>query len=176
MSKPRRLANILIALLIIGCGILLASDPTNGILLVIVILGMSLIIYGIRMLWFYVTMARHMVGGLALLYVSVIALDLGIFSVTLMKSSPIYLGLYLTACLIFDGGVRIMRGVEARKLGAHYRLQLFNGITTVIAALICVAFLGTPEVLTYMYSATLIYSALMRIASALRNTDIVYIP
>lgn len=176
MGKLHRIANVLIGLATIFCGLVLIAEPRIGIHLIIILLSISLTIYGLRTLVFYITMARHMVGGMRMLYVSIIALDLGLFSVTLLESSPIYLAFFLSAVLIFDGGMGLMRALEARKLHAPYRMQLFTSITTVIVALLCLVFLRSPEALTYAYSAALCYSACLRIASALKNTDIVYIP
>ena len=87
MSFFQRFKSILAGILMLFFVALLLLLPNEAYYLVAGVLGLMLIIYGIRLLWYYLTMARHMVGGKTILYQSVIVIDLGLFSSTLMSVS-----------------------------------------------------------------------------------------
>ena len=59
----------------IAVAILLARYPENGFIMIAAILAISMITIGVRYLYYYATMARHMVGGKAILFLGVIILD-----------------------------------------------------------------------------------------------------
>ncbi|MBP5743687.1 MAG: hypothetical protein J6W44_02075 [Oscillospiraceae bacterium] len=175
MSTMQRLFRILTGVLMIGLSLLLILEPESGFLIVAGLLSVSLSVYGIRYLVYYFTMARHMVGGKLLLYVSIIALDLGVFTATLFDTPRIFIILYLLGAHAFSGVINIMRALEARRYGGAWRLNALQGAVGLLVALACVLFLRRTDVLVYVYSAGIIYSALMRIVTAFRRSAIVYI-
>ena len=65
MTKLQRFGNLLLGLLMIACGVVLLLDPHNGLQYVAIVLGLGLVLYGVRKLWYYIRMARHMTGGLS---------------------------------------------------------------------------------------------------------------
>ena len=176
MTRLRRLANVLggLAMLALCAVILLAPD--YGPLITAAIMSITLAAYGIRTLWLYATMARYMVGGKTLLYVSFVALDLGSFVVALLSTSTVILTLYLAAGYLFGGILDILRGLEARKLDSPYGIRLAHGALLVLVAAACILFANQPGMLLVFYCIGLGSSALVRIANALRPTDILYIP
>ena len=119
--------------------------------------------------------AGSSVGGKLLLYVSLIALDLGVFTATLLDTPGIYIILYLIGAHAFSGAINIMRALEARRYGGAWRVNAMQGAVGLLVALACVVFLRRTDILVYIYSAGLIYSAAMRIVTAFRRTAIVYI-
>ena len=176
MSTGQRFINVFTGLLTIALGIYLILDPADGFTVVATILSFSLSVCGIRYLVYYFTMARHMVGGKLMLYVSIIALDLGIFTASLLDTPNFYIILYLIGMHAFSGVIDILRGLEARSYGgASWKLSIAHGAVSILIAIACVVFLRSVNVLVYIYAAGLIYSALMRIAAAFRRTAIIYI-
>ena len=171
MSTGQRFINVFTGLLTIALGIYLILDPADGFTVVATILSFSLSVCGIRYLVYYFTMARHMVGGKLILYVSIIALDLGIFTASLLDTPNFYIILYLIGMHAFSGVIDILRGLEARSYGgASWKLSIAHGAVSILIAIACVVFLRSVNVLVYIYAAGLIYSALMRIAAAFRRT------
>ena len=80
MTKMQRVKQVLSALLMMGCCFILIKEPELGYAIVAMILSVSLLLYAIRCLIYYFTMARHMVGGRSVLYTGIILLDLAVFT------------------------------------------------------------------------------------------------
>lgn len=176
MSIGQRFIHVFTGLLTIALGVFLILNPQAGFTAVAAILSFSLSIYGIRYVIYYFTMARHMVGGKLILYVSIIALDFGVFTASLLDTPNFYIILYLIGVHAFSGLIDILRGLEARSYGgASWKLSIAHGAVSILIAVACVVFLRSVNVLVYIYAAGLIYSALMRIAAAFRRTAIIYI-
>ena len=175
MSAGQRVKNILIGLMMLLVSLILFLDPEFGFYLVVLIITFSLIIFGLRSLFFYFTMARHMVGGRSMLYIGIIMLDLGVFFTTLADVPKIYVVLYLLFIHAFDGVVELMRSLEARRYGSSWKLNMSSALVNIIMAVLCVVFLRSAEMLVFIYGVGLIYSAVVRIVSAFRKTAVVYI-
>jgi hypothetical protein len=177
MSSGQRIKNILIGVLMILGSLTLIAFPEKGLVVVSALLSLSLFIYGIKTLIYYLTMARHMVGGKIMLYLAVVILDFGMFTMMMTDIPRIYVVLYLLAVYAFSGVVDILRALEAKKYQAPaWRLSLISGILNVAVAILCVAFIGSASMIVYLYCAGLIFSAVVRIVTAFRKTAIVYIP
>ena len=176
MSSGQRIKNILIGVLIILGAIILIAFPEEGLIITASILSLSLFFYGVKTLIYYFTMARHMVGGRIMLYLSIIVLDFGMFTLMMTNIPKIYIALYLLAIYAFAGVIDILRALEAKKYQAStWKLSLISGIINIVVAILCVAFLGSTRMIVYLYCAGLIYSAIIRIVTACRKTAIVYI-
>lgn len=80
MNKFQRIKEIVFGVALIALAVLLAMIPEDSILVVAFIISLSLLIYGARLMWYYFSMARHMVGGKATLYQGIIVLDIALFS------------------------------------------------------------------------------------------------
>ena len=176
MSGGQRIKNVLIGILIILGAVILIAFPEEGIIITASILSLSLFVYGIKTLIYYITMTRHMVGGRIMLYLAVVVLDLGMFTMMLTNIPKMYIALYLVVVYAFSGAIDIMRALEARKYQApSWRFSLISGIINVVIAILCIVFIGSTNMIVYLYSAGLIYSAIVRIITAFRKTAIVYI-
>lgn len=180
MTKSNRLKNIFSGLLSIGFAILMIALPADGYKLILFIVGLAMILSGIRKLVFYLSMARHMVGGKSQLFIGLIELDLGAFTYSLNDIPLIYIVLYLLAYHAFVGGIAILRSLEAKRFGSgHWKLLFSTGVINILVALFAVIggiALGSPAVTSYIYGAGLIWSGITTIAGAFRKTAIVYIP
>ena len=176
MSGGQRIKNVLIGILIILGAVILIAFPEEGIIITASILSLSLFVYGIKTLIYYITMTRHMVGGRIMLYLAVVVLDLGMFTMMLTNIPKMYIALYLVVVYAFSGAIDILRALEAKKYQApSWRFSLISGIINVVIAILCIVFIGSTNMIVYLYSAGLIYSAIVRIVTAFRKTAIVYI-
>lgn len=176
MSSGQRIKNVLLGVLIILGSVILIAFPEEGLIITAAILSLSLFIYGIKNLIYYITMARHMVGGRIMLYLAVIVLDLGMFTLMMTNIPKIYIALYLVVVYAFAGAIDILRALEAKKYQASmWKLSLISGIINVVVAILCIVFMGSTNMIVYLYCAGLIYSAIVRIVTAFRKTAIVYI-
>lgn len=180
MSAAQRVRKILNALLrFLGAAALLALKE-DGYMLVLLLLGLSLCLLGLRALLFYFTMARHMVDGRGMLYRGVILLDFGIFTLSVTQRAGVLIALYLLGAYAFSGVLGILRALEARRFQApSWRLNLAEGILNIVFAVLAVSFgliRGDMQHLTWVYASGLFYSGVIGLISAFRKTAIVYIP
>ena len=176
MTKLQRIHNLTAGAIMIAVAILLARYPENGFIMIAAILAISMITIGVRYLYYYATMARHMVGGKAILFLGVIILDFGLYSSTLTDEPRVYIMVDLIAVHTFWGVVNLWKGLREKGYGASmWKLDVCQGIGNLLIAAASLVFLGTPNILVDLYSAGLAYSGLLRVASAVRRTAIVYI-
>ena len=179
MTKMQRVKQVLSALLMMGCCFILIREPELGYAIVALILSVSLLLYAIRCLIYYFTMARHMVGGASILYKGIIVLDLAIFTLCMVDDPHMYIMLYLLGMHAFAGVMDILLAMEARRFGAPaWKQSLGSGIVNLaiaISAVVVVLFLHSTTDLVYIYAGCLFYSACSQFVSAFQKTAIVYI-
>ncbi len=176
MTKLQRIKNVLVGLLMLLSGALMAVLGSDAVALIMWILAASMSISGIKMLFYYLTMARHMVDGDQILIRGLILFDIGAFTATLSNISQIYIMGYLLGIHAFSGCIDVMRAIEAKKLtSSSWKLNFSTGIVNIILAVTCIVFLRSESIAVYIYSAGLIYSALIRIIMSFRKTAVVYI-
>ena len=179
MTLARRIGKIVTALFTAFIALLLYSEGEDGLPLVGLILSASLILFGLRSLIFYFTMARHMVGGKSLLFRGIIVLDLAVFTISMVDDPKVFIILYLLGIHAFAGVTGVLRALEARRYGSpSWRWTMVLGIgnfTIAVLAVVAGFFLPDTKDLVYLYAGCLFYSACVQIASAFRKTAIVYI-
>ena len=176
MSIVQRIENVLIGVLIIIGSVTLMAFPDDGLIIVVSILCLSLFIYGIKSLFYYFSMARHMVGGRIILYLGIIILDFGVFALMLTDIPRFYIVLYLLVIYAFSGVIDILRSLEAKKYNpSTSKLFLASGVINIAVAVLCIVFIRHGDIIAYFYSAGLIYYGIIRIITAFRKTAIVYI-
>ncbi len=175
MSNFQKAKSVLFALAMIASGVLLLVAGQSGIVFVALALSVLLMAYGIKKLAFYLTMARHMVGGKMLLYLGIIALDVGTLALTFLDSPNIIVVLYLVGAYALSGVLSVLRSREAQKLGGSWKLRMCSGVVSLLVAATCIVFIQDATILLYVFAAGLIYSACLRIIQTLRTTDIIYI-
>lgn len=176
MSLAQRFKSILISLGMLLGALVLMLFPEDGCYFIAILLAFALLLRGVRMLIYYFSMARHMVGGLTMLLIGVFLLDFGVFTMTIIDEPRIFVILYLAGWHGFAGLVGALRAFEAKRYKApSWRLKAVSGIVNVLIAAACFVFMQRREILVYIYTAGLIYSACMNIISALRSSEIVYI-
>ena len=52
---------------------------------------------------------------------------------------------------------------------------MLQGVVNLLVAVACVVFIGSPDTIALIFSIGMLWSALLRIVSAFRQTDIVYV-
>ena len=175
MSNLRRVGNIVLSSVAIAFGILLLLTPDFSLVIVAVVIGVWLMVHGMRKLVYFFTMARHMVGGLSLLFIAMIYIDLGASALTLVDEPRLSIVLYLVGCNALMGIFGILRGVEARRLGSRWKSSLVHGVVSLALAASSLLFIGSERVITAIFCLGLFYSACVRLVTALRPTEVIYI-
>ena len=180
MSMTQRIQSILSALLsLVGAALLILMEE-DGIFLVSLILSISFVLYGLRTLIYYLTMARHMVDGRGILFRGVILLDFGIFTLSITQRAGLFVTCYLLAIYAFSGVIDFLRAMEAKRMESPaWRLTFAEGAIRIIIAIAAVIFgllLGDLRDLTLIYASGLFYSAVLNIIAAFRKTAVIYIP
>lgn len=179
MNKFQRIKGILTGVLLLLFAPVFLLVPNESYELIAAIIALLLLIYGFRLLWYYFTMARHMVGGKTSLYQAVIILDLGLFTGSMASMNSFAILFYLLGVFAFSGFVDILRAFEAKRVGASsWMIKLITGCVAVLFAMLMLilgVILGDKNILVYGFSLSMIYAGVMRIITALRKTAIVYI-
>ena len=176
MKRPQRTLNFIIAEVLILIAIIMIAAPQYGYRVMTLMLCATMIIYGVRQLYFYFTMSRHMVGGKYMLYVGVVAIDFGLFTFTLLSVPKVYVLAYLILTYVITAVVSFLRAREAKSYGAiSWRGKMIYAVINLIIAIISLIFIRYSEVLVTIYAASLIYAAIMRIYETVRTTAIVYV-
>ncbi|MBE5860672.1 MAG: hypothetical protein E7301_11205 [Butyrivibrio sp.] len=175
MYRLRRISLIVRgAIMLISAFILIFA--MDGYIVLIHLLAITLAFSGIGNIYYYVTMARHMVEGRMILYKGLIMLDFGIFSYAMSDIPRYYILLYLLGIHLFSGVVEILRAIEAKRYGATaWWLKLVHGIVNFVLVFVCVRFIRNLNTVTILYAVGLIYSGITQIATATRKTKVVYI-
>ena len=177
MSKIQRIRTFLLGLITIPLALLMMIFPAFGYPTILIALSLGLMIRGISELWFYFTMARHMVGGRRSLYTGMLVLDLGLFTWSLTDLPRFYILLYLVGIHMFAGLVDILAALDERKLGAaHWRLKLCGGLVNVGIGILCLLLIRSENIAIYIYCLGMLYNAVMRIVTAFRRTSLPALP
>lgn len=176
MSLFQRMKNVIAASVYVIFAVLILTHTDIGHFLIIMALGFGFLFDGLKYIVYYFTMARHMVGGKAILYRGVIIVDFAFFTLTLSDIKHTYIMIYIVGLCLFFGFIDIMRALEMKKLDSPWKFKFVEGLIYVAIAATGVVFIENVEIGSYIYASGLIYSALMKIISAFRRTAIVYIP
>ena len=176
MNGVKRVLHVFIALIMMACGVLMLLDPWGGFTVVFRLLMLTLIIAGLRNIIYYISMARHAVGGIAILYKGILLFDAGLFAYSLADIPPVYTMIYLIICMMVSGGIDMLRANEARTMqSGSWKLQFFYGAGNMALAIIAIFFLNSGLLVSVIYGISLIHSAVCRLITAFRRTAIVYI-
>jgi uncharacterized membrane protein HdeD (DUF308 family) len=154
-------------------------NPKAGYRFAALIIILSMLYFGLKLLIYYQTMARHMVGGKAMLFLSILILDFGVFVFTIVDTPMLFLLVYLLLFHGFSGAISILRAMEVRRFSSGvWVLNLAAGVLNLgvaLGAVVSAVVFRSITALAYLYLVGLLYSAIVRIASAFRRTEIVYI-
>ena len=76
---------------------------------------------------------------------------------------------------MYTGVLSIARGVEAKLMGSRWKYRVVHGLVNIALALLCVAFSASDQIVIYIFCIGLFYSAVTRLISAFKPTEIIYI-
>lgn len=179
MNSIQRIQKFFAGLIMLLGSVILVVEPEDGYYVVAVLLSISMLLSGIRLLVYYFTMARYMVGGKSILYRALVLTDLGAFTLTAITIPKIYLICHLLISHGFSGIVDMLKAAEDKKLQAgSWRMSFATGLGNLVIAVIaftCMVSHSTGLMMD-IYCAGLAYSGLMKMADSFRKTAIVYIP
>jgi uncharacterized membrane protein HdeD (DUF308 family) len=119
-----------------------------------------------------------MVGGKMILFIGIVYLDFGMFTITLKDEPLVFVVLYLLGFYAFSGLVDILRAVESYRIHGHWKYTMSMGIAHVVIAgmaLFCGIVLKSPLMLVRLYCLGLLYSGISRMIQSLHATTIAYI-
>ena len=175
MSLVKKIFTLITSLLMIFLAVDLFFEAEYGYYAVIVILLIFLGISAVQSVWYYFSMARHMVGGIFYFYRAVFLVDLTISAPILLIAPRWIMVLYLNGAIIFSGVIDILRATDQRKMmWPQWKLRMTLGVSKIILAVLAMIFMRSRYELTIIYSIGLIYTAIMRIIDAFRAKNIVY--
>ena len=175
MTKLQRIGNLVLGLLMIGGGIFLLLQPKEGLTIVAAVLALALLLYGVGKLVYYIRMARHMTGGLAVLFIAVIAIDVAVFAGSSIDNPKLAIALYLVAYNATTGILSIARGIESKLFGSPWVMNVVLGLANLALAVLCIAFFNSDETIIWVFCLGLFYNAGVRLVSAFKPTEIIYI-
>lgn len=167
-----------------GMGMLLGSiiliiEQEDGFYIVAILLSLSLLLSGIKLFIYYITMAKNMVGGKSILYRSLVLTDLGAFTLTAITIPKIYLICHLLISHAFAGLVDLLKAIEDKKMHApSWRMSLICGLGNLLTAVVAFTCLlnKSTELVMDIYCIGLAYSGIFQIVTSFHKTAIIYIP
>lgn len=176
MSNFRRMYNLIKGFFMLLCASLLMVHPKDGAVFVILILDLELLIHGIRMIIYYFTMARYMVGGIMTLYKSIIIIDFGLF-IFFMEDIPYRLMLmYLLAVMAMHSITTILGSLEMKRMENHsWKVKMANGVINISLVIFALFMFGSEQMVTIIFCIGLINTAFYNIAVSLKKSAIIYI-
>lgn len=176
MGRLQRIWNVIIGVLLAVSAAILAAYPDHDTALSVVCwtLFAILLAYGVRTLGYYLTMARHMVGGKRLLCIGIIMVDASFLLIPAAQEQ--YLAsLYLTITYIVVAGLNIVQALDIRKFGGSWKWRMAQGVVSLCIAVLCVVDWQNAELIVVFFAIGLAYEAFMRVVMALRRQAIIHI-
>ncbi len=176
MSKGQRIRSFLAGIILICAAIYLLRYRSHAYEAILLVLAFGLSISGLNRIFYYLSMARHMVDGKRILYTGILLFNFGVLSSTLSNIPKIYILLYLAIIHAFSGLVDILRTREVRAYGGKtWKLKLLPGIINIVIAIFCIVFVKKQNTAVYIYCLGLVYSGFVKIVAAFRRTTFMFI-
>ena len=175
MRIHKRILHILIAVGLVIVAVLLFSLGPSGPEIIALIMGIAMIIYGIRCFIAYFSKFRYMIGGRSQLYYGILSLDLGLLMVVSFNQSMFLVLLYLLGIRLLTGGIDLGRAMEARKNGSPWIIKMLAGIISVITVILGVIYFRDPKAVVMIFCIGLIISAVEHLITAFSKSKSVTI-
>jgi len=176
VTNLQRFGSLILGLLMVACGFVLLLEPQGGVIVVAAILAAALLLYGVGKLVYYIRMARHMAGGLMVLFIAVIALDVGVLAFAMVIENPLVaIASYLSTYNTIVGFITIARGIESKMFGSPWISNIVLGLVSLALASLCTTYINSGETIIWVFCIGLFYDACVRMVSAFKPTEIIYI-
>ena len=177
MSKLRRFFILLASIVTILIGVVILLNPKEtSYVIVCIILGVVITYKGLKTLFFYISSARHMVGGTRIFVNSIIYLDLGSISLFLLLESPFLGMLYIVSLFMLLGVIDVLRALEIkRNEGKLWWLKLCKGIIVICIAIFCFIFATSESLMLLIVGIGWIIYGVEGIAQTFTKSSVIYI-
>ena len=176
MNRFKRIGNVLTGIGLLLISLVMLAIPDLGYLLATWILGVVLVVNGLRQLVYFLCMGIHMVGGKMILYRALITLDMGFFTLSIRGTGQRYVLFYFTIYYLCAGIISIFRALESQKLEAgSWKTKLAGGLFDMVIAATCLINNHSERVMLAVLCFALSVSAITRIMMAFKKSAIIYI-
>lgn len=176
MGKIKRIWTVLSGIFVIITALAMMVETEDAFFIASALVAFLLLQKGLSSLFYYVTMAHHMVGGKIILYYGVCMFDLGVFAVSVADQSKAIIIIYLTFGHLFAGAVSLVRAIRNKKEGySKWRSDAALGLVHILITLACIIFRGSTDILVYIYCIGLINLTVLDMRSALKKSAVIYI-
>ncbi|MCR5675028.1 MAG: DUF308 domain-containing protein [Lachnospiraceae bacterium] len=173
MTIRQRFQQVFVGVLMLAFGAVMIAYDEESYPFIIALYSLALELQGFRLIWYFFTMARLMVGGKSILYRGILFIDFGVFTGSLVFVPQIYILIYLSGTLALSAMIDLLRSREARAIHSPWKLKTFQGAVELITAVICLVFLHSTAMVVDIFSAVFIFSGVMRIVSAFRRMPVI---
>lgn len=164
-------------MLAVGLVILLSAKNDVGYFVSCIITGAYITLQGLQKIIFYLTSARHMVGGEKTLINGFVMTDLGLLSFLVLLEKPVLGVLYLIGIYLFTGVLDILRAFEMKKNESkRWIIKFIMGLFVIGVAVVCFVFGDVKEVIYLVLGIAWIVSAVEGIVTAFTKSAVDYIP
>ncbi len=176
MTRWKRIRIVMKSVLIILYALLLMIIPELGAPLIALGLSILLILTGMHALIYYFTMARYMVDGQLIFWKGLLCFNIGLFLFDLTDIPIQYIMIYLVAGHGFTGLAGLLRSLEVRRMEVvSWRIGFMMSVGNIGISILCLVFINSPNIMVYVYSISLIGTAIGNISRAAKSTAMVYI-
>ena len=170
MKIHKRILHILIGIGLILVAVLLVLFEELGPVIIALIVGISMLIFGIRCFVAYFTKFRYMVGGRNQLYIGILSLDLGLLLGSASSGSTFLILLYLLGIRLVTGVIDLLRALEAKKHNSPWVIKLIAGIISLGTVILGVIYFRDPETVVDIFCIGLVISAVEHFITAFRKS------
>lgn len=139
MSKVNRIKDIIIGITVMIMSAFMLVFPDMGHYLTTIILGIVLLMNGIKQFIYFFSMGIHMIGGKIILYRALITIDLSFFLLSIQGIGQRYMMVYFAVYYFFAGVITMFRAYESRKVKAGlWKWKILIGVFKVAIAVLCI--------------------------------------
>ncbi|MBO7451593.1 MAG: DUF308 domain-containing protein [Clostridiales bacterium] len=176
MSKIKRILTVFSGFLLIVFALTILFIPEDAFWLASFVIAFILLVKGIIHIFYYLSMAHHMVGGKIILFYGIFMFDLGVFAVSISDKSRWIIIIYLIAGHLIAGGIETVKAIRSMKEGhTNWKFDITRGIINILIAGVCILCIDSANMLILIFSVSMIYIAIVEIVSAFKKTAVVYI-
>ncbi|MCR4923097.1 MAG: hypothetical protein K5931_03730 [Lachnospiraceae bacterium] len=176
MSRGNKIFNIIFGILIIFLAAFTLIFPEAGYDSMLFAIEIVLLVYGGKLIIFYLTLARYKVGGVAIFYKGVLYFNTGLFLVFLEDLPKIYAMPYLVIMLLISGVKDVLKSSSSRKLELNrWLFQMLLGAVKIIICLLCLFYMKSPRIMSLLLSWGVLHEGFERISRGFRKNKLMHI-
>jgi len=175
MSIPKRIGNVVLALIMIIGAVIILLVPEIGYPVAMGYISIYLIVKGIVLFVYYFSMARHMVGGRNELFKGLIYLDCGLYLFFSVAVPQQFVLSFILIVIGIDAVIHLIRAVQLKKAGASlWKPKIIMAAIGICAIIVANVFTGSPEVFGWIYALWIFSEAAEKLYYSFRKTKLFY--